>query len=61
MAMTDDAMKGTPAPVMEVRLIVPGGDSIQVEMLDEKVMWDRKPAVLTIIRDISGLKSSPNF
>ena len=55
MAMTDDAMKGTPAPVREVRLIVPGSGSIQVEMLDEKVMWERTPAVLTIIRDITDL------
>ncbi len=53
--MIDDAMQGNPAPVRAVRMIGPGGSGIQVEMLDEKVMWDRTPAVLTIIRDISDL------
>jgi hypothetical protein len=38
-----------------VRMIGPGGSGIQVEMLDEKVIWDRTPAVMTIIRDISDL------
>lgn len=51
----DDAVKGAPAPVRKVRMTGLGGSVIQVEMLDEKVMWDRTPAVLTIIRDISEL------
>ena len=51
----DDAVQGTPAPVRKVRMTGLGGSVIQVEMLDEKVMWDRTPAVLTIIRDISEL------
>ena len=37
-----------------------GGNGIHVEMLDEKVTWDRTPAVLTIIRDISELDQSGN-
>jgi PAS domain S-box-containing protein len=53
--MVDDAMKGIPAPVREVRMIGPDGGGILVEMLDEKVMWNKTPAVLTIIRDISEL------
>jgi PAS domain S-box-containing protein len=56
--MIDDAMQRTPAPVREVRMIGPGGSGIRVEMLDEKVMWDKKPAVLTIIRDITDLNNS---
>jgi len=53
--MIDDAMMGTPAPIRKVRMTGSGGDWIQVEMLDEKVMWERIPAVLTIIRDITDL------
>jgi PAS domain S-box-containing protein len=54
----EDAIQGTPTPVRIVRMIGPGGSGIQVEMLDEKVMWDRTPAVMTIIRDISDLNRS---
>jgi PAS domain S-box-containing protein len=53
--MIDDTLLGTPAPVREVRMIGSGGSAILVEMLDEKVMWDRTPAVMTIVRDISEL------
>ena len=54
--MIDNAMQRISAPVREVWMMGPGGSSIQVEMLDEIVMWDRTPAVLTIIRDISDMK-----
>ncbi len=53
-----DALQGTPAPVREVLMAGPGQDWIRVEMLNEKVMWDRTPAVLTIIRDISDVDGS---
>ena len=56
--MVDEAMQGTAAPVREVRMTGAGGNGIRGEMLDEKVMWDRTPAVMTIIRDISDLDQS---
>ena len=59
--MIDEAVQGTAAPVREVRMTGAGGNGIHVEMLDEKVMWDRTPAVLTIIRDISALDQSENI
>ncbi len=56
--MLTDALQGTPAPVREILMAGPGQDWIRVEMLDEKVMWDRTPAVLTIIRDVSDVDST---
>jgi PAS domain S-box-containing protein len=56
--MADDVLLGTTTPVREVRMVGSGGNGIQVEVFNEKVVWDRAPAVLTIIRDISDMYNS---
>lgn len=53
--MIADTLKGAPAPMRKVRMKGAGGEWVQVEMLDEIVIWDRKTAIMTIIRDISDL------
>ena len=47
---------GTPTPLVEMRSVRLDGSVILVEAVSEWIVFDRQPAILTVIRDVSERK-----